>query len=90
MIEQYPQVLLNVKVPNGLKKTIAEEESVAKLIRKETENFGEDGRILVRPSGTEALVRVMVEGKNEAEVSRVAKCIADKIAGQPGEKEKKR
>ncbi|MCX7615381.1 MAG: phosphoglucosamine mutase, partial [Clostridiales bacterium] len=80
MIKQYPQVLINVKVPNDRKKTIAQEESIAKLIQLETDKFGEDGRILVRPSGTEALVRVMVEGKNETEVTRVAQSIANEIS----------
>jgi len=79
IIEQYPQVLVNVKVPNDLKTTIAGEEPVAALIRKEAEGFGENGRILVRPSGTEALVRVMVEGKEKEEVSRAAGRIANKI-----------
>ncbi|MDP4109536.1 MAG: phosphoglucosamine mutase [Bacillota bacterium] len=88
MIEQYPQVLTNVKVPNDMKKAIASEEKVAEVIREEENAFGEDGRILVRPSGTESLVRIMVEGKDEARVKNAAKKIADVINRVTEEKKK--
>jgi phosphoglucosamine mutase len=41
--------------------------------------LGEDGRVLLRPSGTEPVLRVMVEGKNDAEVRRLARSIADAV-----------
>lgn len=55
----YPQVLKNVKVAN--KEQILESESLKSEIKQIEEKLGDEGRILVRPSGTEPLVRVMVE-----------------------------
>jgi len=66
-ILQYPQILKNIKVPAALKHTLSEQPSVAEAIA-EAEKFLGEGRILVRPSGTEALVRVMVEGLEQGAV----------------------
>jgi len=65
-VEDYPQVLLNVPVAD---KSVAEHPTLKREIEKYLERF----RIVVRASGTERLVRVMVEGKDETEVKRVAK-----------------
>ena len=59
---KYPQVLLNVGVSN--KEAIMENEDLKDLIKKLESDLNGDGRILVRPSGTEQLVRVMVEAKS--------------------------
>ena len=75
----WPQVLINVKVPNDQKQHVAELPAVAKVIEEEKTKMGE-GRVLVRASGTEALVRVMVEGVNKEAVERAARVIADTIA----------
>ncbi|MGN0993499.1 MAG: phosphoglucosamine mutase, partial [Butyricicoccus sp.] len=75
----WPQVLINVKVPNDQKQHVAELPAVAKVIEEEKAKMGE-GRVLVRASGTEALVRVMVEGVNKDAVERAARVIADTIA----------
>lgn len=71
-IEHYPQVMINVPVPNAQKKTVAQLPEVKAVGDEIAEKFGQDGRILIRPSGTEALVRVMVEGKEEAVVRQMA------------------
>lgn len=76
----FPQVMLNVRVPNDQKKTIAALPAVKAAIEKAEAELGE-GRILVRPSGTEALVRVMVEGKDAALVDKMAKTVANTIEG---------
>lgn len=60
----YPQLLVNVPVRN--KEQVMEDERVKKACREVEEALHGDGRILVRPSGTEPLVRVMVEGKTDA------------------------
>ena len=64
---QYPQVLINVPVApeRGVKEQIMESDILRKAISAESEQLGSDGRILIRPSGTEALIRVMVEAKTE-------------------------
>lgn len=74
----FPQVMVNVKVPNSEKQDIAQRPEVKTAIEDAEKKLGE-GRILVRPSGTEALVRVMAEGKNENSVNAVAKDIAKVI-----------
>ena len=77
-VKPWPQVMINVAVPNSEKKTIAEREEVANAIKKAENELGQ-GRILVRASGTEALVRVMVEGKDAQKVDEVAKSVAKTI-----------
>jgi phosphoglucosamine mutase len=74
----WPQVMINVKVPNSEKKTIAQRPEVAAAIAQAESNLGK-GRILVRASGTEALVRVMVEGIDAEKVDAAAKSVAKSI-----------
>lgn len=61
----YPQVLINVEVPHsgGVKERIMESRELADAEKREKDALGDEGRVLVRPSGTEALIRVMVEAK---------------------------
>ena len=77
----YPQVLLNVEVPHsgGVKEAIMASDTLAQAIRAEEEKLGDSGRVLVRPSGTEALIRVMAEAKTEAEARNCALSLADTI-----------
>ena len=79
MVREFPQILINVKVPLERKATIAQEAPVKAAIAAEEAAFGEEGRVLVRPSGTEALVRVMVEGKTDALVRGAAERIVKVI-----------
>ena len=74
----YPQVLVNVKLENqpGLKEAVMASPALAQAIREEEEALGGDGRVLVRPSGTEPLIRVMVEAKTQ---EQAAAC-ADRLA----------
>ena len=72
VMERLPQVLLNVRVPDKAAALAAAAPAVAEA---EAE-LGEDGRVLVRPSGTEALVRVMVEATSEDRARAVAERIA--------------
>lgn len=62
-IEVYPQLLINVRVKD--KKAAQEDEDVQKAIKEVEEKLGNDGRILVRESGTEPVVRVMVEALSD-------------------------
>jgi phosphoglucosamine mutase len=74
----FPQVMVNVKVPNTKKHAVAQMPEVKSAIEAAEKKLGE-GRILVRPSGTEALVRVMVEGKDKESVENCAKEVAKAI-----------
>ncbi len=71
----YPQILENVKVNN--KKEAREDEAVIKIVAQIEEELGSNGRILVRESGTEPVVRVMVE----AETQELCKSLVDRVVG---------
>lgn len=74
----YPQVLINVKLENrpGLKEAVMASPELAEAIRKEEESLGGDGRVLVRASGTEPLIRVMVEAKTQEQATDCAERLA--------------
>ncbi len=77
---RYPQVLINIPVAdNDVKKAAMASPELAQAIRREEEALAEEGRILVRPSGTEALMRVMVEAKTEEQARETAQRLADLI-----------
>jgi len=81
MMQKFPQVLVNVRVADksGLKDNAA----IAASIREAEAALGENGRVLVRPSGTESLVRVMAEGPEaaviEAHVARIADVVREQL-----------
>ncbi len=52
---------------------------IAQAVRSLEQKFAGEGRVLIRPSGTEPLVRVMIEGKDQGEISQDAKALADLI-----------
>lgn len=78
---QYPQELINVKVDHtpGVKERILANQSVWDLVREKEAQLNGEGRILLRPSGTEALIRVMVEAKTTEIALQVAGELADYI-----------
>ena len=78
---QYPQELINVPVSavGGAKERIMSDDRLWEQVRKQEEALNGEGRILVRPSGTEALIRVMVEAKTVETAHNVAKTLADFI-----------
>ena len=77
----YPQTLLNVQLPNqpGLKEAVMGSEVLAEAVRREEEALGGDGRVLVRSSGTEPLIRVMVEAKTAQQADDCASRLADLV-----------
>ena len=64
LIPEWPQVLINVKVDNAKKNIWNKNENITSFIEKKEKEMGNEGRVLVETSGTEPIVRVMVEGKN--------------------------
>ena len=79
IIKVYPQVLVNAKVNNEKKAKLSEDEDIQSLIQETEKRFAGNGRVLIRPSGTETVVRVMIEGENDEEISDCAKKIAELI-----------
>ena len=77
----YPQVLVNVEVPHsgGVKEKIMASDALKEAVKQEEDALGGEGRVLVRPSGTEALIRVMVEAKTEEIASDVAQRLVNFI-----------
>lgn len=71
-LTKYPQVLLNAIVSNENKHGYMEDAEVAKRIAEIEAHFHGEGRVVIRPSGTEPLVRVMLEGKDEIEMRKMA------------------
>ena len=74
-----PQALVNAKVPTHKKESYMEYPEVAEAIAKLEEQFAGEGRVLIRPSGTEPLVRVMIEGKDQAQIDQAAHELAELI-----------
>lgn len=79
IMKELPQVLVNVKIPNEMKKIHETDEEVKSLIRSVEEKLEGKGRVLIRPSGTEPLVRIMLEGEDLEEITEAAENIADLI-----------
>jgi phosphoglucosamine mutase len=77
VMTRYPQVLVNV--PIAQRRDVSGERRVVSAIADVERTLGERGRVLVRASGTEPLIRVMVEGEREADVKRHAESIAAAI-----------
>ena len=74
-----PQALVGAKVPNHKKDSYMEYAEIAAAIERVNEKFKGDGRVLIRPSGTEPLVRVMIEGKDQKMIEKEAKELAELI-----------
>ena len=78
---RYPQVLINIPVAdNDVKKAVMASPLLAQAIQREEAGLNGEGRVLVRPSGTEALMRVMVEAKTEETARATAQRLADLVA----------
>ena len=80
-IGRYPQVLINVPGPHAKadKEAILKSDALQAAMAEGNRLLAGDGRILVRPSGTEALIRVMVEASSEELAQKVARGIADTV-----------
>lgn len=77
-----PQVLLNVPVAS--KPNLEELDGVAETVRRAEEELGQDGRVLLRYSGTEPLARVMVEGPDPQRIQALARAVAERIEDHIG------
>ena len=82
MMTSYPQLLVNVEVKS--KEGWDENPAVQKAIAAEEALLGDNGRILVRPSGTEPLIRVMAEGPEQGQLEEICRRIADVVRTELG------
>ena len=79
-IKLYPQVLVNARVSNENKHSFVKDPEIAEAIKSVEEEVGSDGRVLIRTSGTEPLVRVMIEGDDEDKIRELAEDLAALIS----------
>ena len=79
LIKLYPQVLVNAKVNSNKKYDYDKDTEIKEAIDKLEREFAGNGRVLIRPSGTEPLVRVMIEGEDQKYITEKAREIADLI-----------
>ena len=79
VMEVLPQALVNAKVPNHKKDSFMEYPEIASAVKELEEKFAGEGRVLIRPSGTEPLVRVMIEGKDQKQIDEEANKLAEFI-----------
>lgn len=75
----FPQTLLNIKANDAMKKAIKENKKIIDYIASINDSLKDKGRVLVRASGTEPLIRIMLEGENIGEIKGLAHKIADYI-----------
>lgn len=80
----YPQKLVNIRVDNAMKEKSMEVPTISDIIAKMEAEMAGNGRILVRPSGTEPLLRVMAEAPTDAEVDYYVDTIADVVRAEIG------
>ncbi len=88
-IQLFPQVLVNVRVEQGRADAIMEHPQFVEAVRLTEEALGKAGRLLIRKSGTEPLIRIMIEGQDQEEISDFATDL-QKVIGQLGTTDHKR
>ncbi|WP_125153980.1 phosphoglucosamine mutase [Clostridium rectalis] len=79
IVKELPQVLVNAKIPNHKKDIYKTDSEIIEEIKKIEEKMAGRGRVLIRPSGTEPLVRVMLEGEDQMEIDNLAHSLAKLI-----------
>jgi len=83
-MEKYPQTMINVRIDKEV--DLSKMTNVQDAMRTAESELGDKGRILLRPSGTEPLVRVMVEGEIETQVNAIAESLANEVRTGIGER----
>jgi phosphoglucosamine mutase len=83
-MKRYPQAMINVRVSPDGKLKFYTDPAVKEAVEAGKKALGKDGRIVVRVSGTEPLIRVMTEGADEALIQRIAQDTAKVIQDQLG------
>lgn len=84
LMQVYPQVILNVRADKEMKRMVKVDEGVLKCQQQLEEGMNGNGRILVRPSGTEPVIRIMVEGLDREAIMNAAKSMEQIIIERLG------
>ncbi|NLZ70973.1 MAG: phosphoglucosamine mutase [Clostridiaceae bacterium] len=84
IMKPLPQVLKNAKISNERKKAAMQDEDILNVIAEEEKKLNKKGRILVRPSGTEPIIRVMIEGEDIQQITKMAKRIVELLNSRYG------
>ena len=79
IINKYPQVLVNVKVNQDKKSLYLEDEEIQEEIKNIEQEFKDNGRVIIRASGTEPLIRVMIEGQEQKTIEEKATKLAELV-----------
>ena len=88
-MKEYTKVLINSKVSSDKKYDFDKDEEIKSAIEKLNKEFDGNGRVLIRASGTEPLVRVMIEGEDQDYIKQKAQTIANLIEQKLGDGAKK-
>jgi len=82
-MQMYPQTMINVSLPAGTNAaSVCELDAVTKAVEAAESTLAGTGRVLLRPSGTEPVIRVMVEGQNKAQVKSTCEDISKVVDSQ--------
>lgn len=84
VMQVYPQVLINAVVKPENKEKYTEDAEITAMIEEIEAEFASTGRVLIRPSGTEPFVRVMIEGQDELKIAQKARLLSDLIEKKLG------
>ncbi len=74
---KFPQKLVNIRIEK--KVNLTDFPAIVDAVKEVEDELGDSGRVLLRPSGTEPLVRVMVEGEDDLQVNSLAHSLADRV-----------
>ena len=84
VMESLPQVIINANILQDKKHEFLKDREIKLEIQRISDKFKDDGRLLVRPSGTESLIRIMIEGTNESTITKDASNLANLIVKKFG------
>ncbi|NIP18853.1 MAG: phosphoglucosamine mutase, partial [Xanthomonadales bacterium] len=78
-VSKFPQIMVNVPVAAGARDELGGSDRIREALRSAESELDRRGRVILRPSGTEALIRVTVEGEDAGQIDRLAKELADVV-----------
>ena len=78
-MEKYPQLLENVRLGDRVAAEIMASETLTAAVQEVQAELGDKGRVLLRPSGTEPLIRVMIEGRSDDQVEALTRQLVDVV-----------
>jgi len=85
LMKKYPQKTVNIDASHSEKAAITQDENILQIIKEQEEALNGRGRLVVRPSGTEPLIRISVESETDIETELICKNLAEKIKGRLNE-----